>query len=167
MTNSSVCESYISNTLLFSTFCAWCEICKCSPLAETLPDWQQNTFVASPLRVTHQSSASHLSHSVTPPAARRQACTRPSLSRPVSQPAKPPAWSESERNNIPLSSPPAQAPSNAFWSLVSPGWEHASASAVCHALIFCDILVVACRDYFVNMIWQKIWVLVILLAPNY
>lgn len=85
----------------------WCEICKCSPFAETLPDWQQNISVASPLSVTHQSSANHLSHSVTPPAARRQACTRPSSSRSVSQPPKPPAWSESERNNIPtlLASP--------------------------------------------------------------
>lgn len=100
------CESYISSTLLFSTFCAWCEICKCSPFAETLPDWQRNTFVASLLRVTHQSSAHHLSHSMTLPAARRQACTRPSSSRSVSQPVKPPAWSESERNNIPLSSSP-------------------------------------------------------------
>lgn len=78
---SPLCESYISNTLLFSTFCAWCEICKCSPFAETLPDWQRGTFVASPPRVTHQSSANHLSRSVTPPAARRQARTGPSSSR--------------------------------------------------------------------------------------
>lgn len=34
------CQSYTSNTLPISTFCAWCEICKCSPFAETLPDWQ-------------------------------------------------------------------------------------------------------------------------------
>ncbi len=101
------CESYISNTLLFSTFCAWCEICKCSVFAETLPDWQWNTFIASPLRVTHQSSAHHLSHSMTLPAARRQACTRPSSSRSVSQSVKPPAWSESVRINIPLFLPPS------------------------------------------------------------
>lgn len=35
-----LCVRYISDTMLFSTFCAWCEICKYSPFAETLPDWQ-------------------------------------------------------------------------------------------------------------------------------
>lgn len=41
------CQSYTSNTLPVSTFCAWCEICKCAPFAETVPDWQWDTFVVS------------------------------------------------------------------------------------------------------------------------
>lgn len=152
-------DSYISNGMLFSTFCAWCEICKCSPLAEMLPDWQRNTSVASPPRVTHQSSDNHLSHPMTLSAARHcQACTRPSASWSVSQPVMPPAWLESERNNIPLALHPAQDSFNTFWSPVSQGYEQALVSAVCLGFIF----IVARGDY--NLANSESWLF--LLAPN-
>lgn len=150
------CVCCTSNTLPFSTFCAWCEICKCSPFAETLPDWQRDTSVASPLSVTHQSSAKHLSHSMTPPAARRRVCARPS-SKPVGESAAGASslvreWEEQHH----ISSPPAQDLSHAFWSLVSPDWEQASVTSVCQGFVLCDTLVVACRDYFVNIVWQNL-----------
>lgn len=82
----SVCLSLLNNTVLF--------------FSVTLPDWQWNTFIASPWRVTYQSSANHLSHLMTPPAARRcRACTS---SHCVSQPVMLPASFKCERKNIQL-----------------------------------------------------------------
>lgn len=113
------CKSYTSNTLPLSTFCAWCEICKCSPFAETLPDWQRDTFVASRW-------VWHISPLLTIFLTQRRCLlgdvklrARSSTSWSVSQLVKPAAWSESERNNI--SSSPIQDSSNAARSLMNSG----------------------------------------------
>lgn len=106
-----------------------------------------------PLSVTHQSSANHLSHSMSLPAARHQACARPSSSRSVTQPVVPPAWSESERNNISVFSSPAHPLSNAFWCLVSPGWEQALVTTIVPWISFLWYTH-SSRDYCINIIWQ-------------
>lgn len=100
------CQSYTSNTLPVSTFCAWCEICKCAPFAETVPDWQWDTFVVSrwgwhisPLLSIFLTLCHCLLQDVKLVLGGR------SSSWSVSQLVKPAVWSESERNNILVSSP--------------------------------------------------------------
>lgn len=83
-----------------------------------------------PLRMTHQSSAIHLSHFMSLSASRRQARAWRSSSWSVSQLVKPAVWLESERNNILVSSPPAQDSANALWSLISSHWEQTSMTSL-------------------------------------
>lgn len=125
------CQSYTSNTLPVSTFCAWCEICKCAPFAETVPDWQWDTFVVSrwgwhisPLLSIFLTLCHCLLQDVKLVLGGR------SSSWSVSQLVKPAVWSESERNNILVSSPPARDSANALWSLMSSRWEQTSMTSL-------------------------------------
>lgn len=145
------CKSYTSNTLPFSTFCAWCEICKCSPFAETLPDWQWDTFVVSrwvwhisPLLTIFLTPCRCLLRDV-------KLLARSSSSWSVSQP-----WSLQPGQRVRGTTSP-RLPFKIHLMQHEASWiqaQHWWLLFYLGGLNSSDTVIGACRDYFFNLIWQ-------------